>query len=226
MRWLSCWKFVERFKFVMQFVILGLVFFCCHCKCLRESFYFLRLPLEGMKRKIIRNLRMLESQGVVTIKNDYQDIINAIAKVIYLNVFGWTFSPHFVAFVIRIVTQRSVALRLKWRLRGGAYITKLFIIFNLTFVAVVTLVLVMLIPFCGYTDIYMRCSSWIFLYVSSFSLTYRIWSFCRTSETREGTVKDGDKKRKNWGRLWKACRISRSSMKNKSTTTINISECV
>ena len=28
---------------------------------------------------------MLESQGVVTIKNDYQDIINAIAKVIYLN---------------------------------------------------------------------------------------------------------------------------------------------
>lgn len=25
---------------------------------------------------------MLESQGVVTIKNDYQDIINAIAKVI------------------------------------------------------------------------------------------------------------------------------------------------
>ena len=76
--------FVERFKFVMQFVILGLVFFCCHCKCLREFLYFLRLPLEGMKRKIIRNLRMLESQGVVTIKNDYQDIINAIAKVIYI----------------------------------------------------------------------------------------------------------------------------------------------
>ncbi|PFX34390.1 Ras GTPase-activating-like protein IQGAP1 [Stylophora pistillata] len=39
-----------------------------------------KLPLEGLKRKIIRNLRMLESQGVVTIKNDYQDIINAIAK--------------------------------------------------------------------------------------------------------------------------------------------------
>ena len=81
-------NFVERFKFVMQFVILGLVFLSCHCKCLREFFYFLRLPLEGMKRKIIRNLRMLESQGVVTIKNDYQDIINAIAKVIYMNVFG------------------------------------------------------------------------------------------------------------------------------------------
>lgn len=39
-----------------------------------------KLTLEGLKRKIIRNLRMLESQGVVTIKNDYQDIINAIAK--------------------------------------------------------------------------------------------------------------------------------------------------
>ncbi|XP_074632574.1 ras GTPase-activating-like protein IQGAP1 isoform X3 [Acropora palmata] len=39
-----------------------------------------KLSLEGLKRKIIRNLRMLESQGVVTIKNDYQDIINAIAK--------------------------------------------------------------------------------------------------------------------------------------------------
>lgn len=56
---------------------------------------------------------MLESQGVVTIKNDYQDIINAIAKVIYLDLFGRTFSPHFVAFVIRVVTPTSVALRLK-----------------------------------------------------------------------------------------------------------------
>ena len=50
---------------------------------------FLRLPLEGLKRKIIRNLRMLESQGVVTIKNDYQDIINAIAKVGCLCRLGW-----------------------------------------------------------------------------------------------------------------------------------------
>merc|ERR1719318_926120 len=33
-----------------------------------------------MKRKIIRNLRMLESQGLVTIKDDYQDMVNAIAK--------------------------------------------------------------------------------------------------------------------------------------------------
>ena len=51
-------------------------------------FLFHRLPLEGLKRKIIRNLRMLESQGVVTIKNDYQDIINAIAKVTFLIVFN------------------------------------------------------------------------------------------------------------------------------------------
>ena len=48
--------------------------------------FFFRLPLEGLKRKIIRNLRMLESQGVVTIKNDYQDIINAIAKVNFLRI--------------------------------------------------------------------------------------------------------------------------------------------
>lgn len=31
---------------------------------------------------------MLESQGVVTIKNDYQDIINAIAKVTFLILFN------------------------------------------------------------------------------------------------------------------------------------------
>jgi hypothetical protein len=38
------------------------------------------LPLEGMKRKIMRNLRTLETEGMVNSKNDYQDIINAIAK--------------------------------------------------------------------------------------------------------------------------------------------------
>lgn len=57
-------------------------------------FFFFRLPLEGLKRKIIRNLRMLESQGVVTIKNDYQDIINAIAKVKYI----WTCLVEFFPF--------------------------------------------------------------------------------------------------------------------------------
>ena len=39
------------------------------------------LPLEGMKRKIMRNLRTLETEGMVNSKNDYQEIINAIAKV-------------------------------------------------------------------------------------------------------------------------------------------------
>ena len=39
------------------------------------------LPLEGMKRKIMRNLRTLEEEGMVNSKNDYQEIINAIAKV-------------------------------------------------------------------------------------------------------------------------------------------------
>ena len=39
------------------------------------------LPIESVKRKIIRNLRVLENQGLVTSKNNYQDIVNAIAKV-------------------------------------------------------------------------------------------------------------------------------------------------
>ena len=39
------------------------------------------LPLEGMKRKIMRNLRTLEQEGMVNSKNDYQEIINAIARV-------------------------------------------------------------------------------------------------------------------------------------------------
>ena len=39
------------------------------------------LPLEGMKRKIMRSLRSLEEEGMVNSKNDYQEIVNAIAKV-------------------------------------------------------------------------------------------------------------------------------------------------
>ncbi|XP_065059905.1 ras GTPase-activating-like protein IQGAP1 isoform X2 [Rhopilema esculentum] len=39
-----------------------------------------RLPLEDIKKKIWRNLKLLEAQGLVTAKNDYQDIVNAIAK--------------------------------------------------------------------------------------------------------------------------------------------------
>lgn len=56
----------------MQVAInLSLFFFSCPCS----------LPLEGMKRKIMRNLRTLEEEGMVNSKNDYQEIINAIAKV-------------------------------------------------------------------------------------------------------------------------------------------------
>ncbi len=43
--------------------------------------WLLSLPIEGIKRKIIRNLRVLENQGLVTTKNNYQDIVNAIARV-------------------------------------------------------------------------------------------------------------------------------------------------
>ena len=45
------------------------------------SFLAFSLPLEGMKRKIMRNLRTLETEGMVNSKNDYQEIVNAIAKV-------------------------------------------------------------------------------------------------------------------------------------------------
>ena len=51
--------------------------------CMHLLFPFSSLPLEGMKRKIMRNLRTLETEGMVNSKNDYQEIINAIAKVIY-----------------------------------------------------------------------------------------------------------------------------------------------
>lgn len=60
---------------------------------------------------------MLESQGVVTIKNDYQDIINAIAKVIYLDLLGWVFSPSllrvrsFVSVCLQFELSRKSALR-------------------------------------------------------------------------------------------------------------------
>ena len=67
-------------------------------------FLFHRLPLEGLKRKIIRNLRMLESQGVVTIKNDYQDIINAIAKVTFLILFNLTTHTLEMWFVVMLNT--------------------------------------------------------------------------------------------------------------------------
>lgn len=40
-----------------------------------------QLPLEQKKRKILRNLRNLEQAGLVTMKNEYQDLINDIAKV-------------------------------------------------------------------------------------------------------------------------------------------------
>lgn len=62
-----------------------------HSKCvciILKLFLFSSLPLEGMKRKIMRNLRTLETEGMVNSKNDYQEIINAIAKVIFYDVNG------------------------------------------------------------------------------------------------------------------------------------------
>lgn len=39
-----------------------------------------KLPLRDMKKKILRNLKVLEQQKLVSAKNDYQEIVNAIAK--------------------------------------------------------------------------------------------------------------------------------------------------
>lgn len=68
-----------------------------------------RLPLEGMKRKVLRNLRLLESDNLVSSSDDYQDIINAIAKVYTTNVFI-CFSNNFTQriYVINIDTDSSV----------------------------------------------------------------------------------------------------------------------
>lgn len=48
------------------------------------------LPIEDIKRKIIRNLRVLENQEIVTTKNNYQDIVNVIARVRMLAVTFYT----------------------------------------------------------------------------------------------------------------------------------------
>jgi len=44
-------------------------------------FHICRLPLKDMKKKVLRNLKVLEQQNLVSSKNDYQEIVNAIAKV-------------------------------------------------------------------------------------------------------------------------------------------------
>lgn len=52
-----------------------------HVNMVESDLCCYRLPLEGMKRKVLRNLRLLESDNLVSSSDDYQDIINAIAKV-------------------------------------------------------------------------------------------------------------------------------------------------
>ena len=56
-------------------------FYCLSFPFVSSFFRLQSLPLEGVKRKIIRSLRLLENQNKVTTKNNYQDIVNAIAKV-------------------------------------------------------------------------------------------------------------------------------------------------
>ncbi|CAH1797463.1 unnamed protein product [Owenia fusiformis] len=46
----------------------------------QSVFSDLRLPLEGMKTKIIKNLQSLEIAGVISHKDDYQGLVNIIAR--------------------------------------------------------------------------------------------------------------------------------------------------
>lgn len=39
------------------------------------------LPLDGLKRKVLRNLQLLEADGMVSMDNNYQDVVDAIARV-------------------------------------------------------------------------------------------------------------------------------------------------
>ena len=57
----------------------GCLFVLLHLRVLISLFS--RLPLEGMKRKIQRNLRLLEADGLVSADKDYQEIITAIGRV-------------------------------------------------------------------------------------------------------------------------------------------------
>lgn len=48
----------------------------------RSDFWDTRLlPIEDVKKVIMHHLHTLEQEGMVDSKNDYQEIINAIAKV-------------------------------------------------------------------------------------------------------------------------------------------------
>ena len=66
-------------KYVVYFIFLFELFVSIFSSI--TYIWLLSLPIEGIKRKIIRNLRVLENQGLVTTKNNYQDIVNAIARV-------------------------------------------------------------------------------------------------------------------------------------------------
>lgn len=68
-----------------------------------------RLPLEGMKRKVLRNLRLLESDNLVSSSDDYQDIINAIAKVVMTTIIS-IFYKYFTCriYAINIDTDNNV----------------------------------------------------------------------------------------------------------------------
>jgi hypothetical protein len=58
------------------------------------GFLSIRLPLEGLKRKIVQNLRLLERDGLVSKASGYQEIVNAIARVssLLLFPFKWLLS--------------------------------------------------------------------------------------------------------------------------------------
>ena len=52
-----------------------------------KPFLCVRLPLEAKKRKIERNLKILVEAELVSEKDNYQTMVNAIAQVRYLFIY-------------------------------------------------------------------------------------------------------------------------------------------
>lgn len=154
---------------------------------------------------------MLESQGVVTIKNDYQDIINAIAKVTFLILFNLTTHTLEMWFVVMLNT---VAISLSSKVISFYWFCCL-----LDYVTDETK------PLGNWVTNRAQIIQSVTQAISQcVSVSYLV-SCYRTSAIRGDTVKGGDKKKRNLDKLWKACRTNRSSMRNKSTTIISTFGC-
>lgn len=77
-----------------------------------------QLSMEEKKRKIIRNLRKLESLGLVSSNNQYQDIINMITKVRREVPAGLNFLKSMYGPNVSILEQESTSVSPAWLVRS------------------------------------------------------------------------------------------------------------